>query len=66
MVACVGKDAPPDAIAVTQFVYEVGKFLSKRTQSGATGAPVILVHCTHGRDWHFRTGHGYTDNAQHV
>ena len=27
-VACVGKDAPPDAIAVTQFVHTVGRGVS--------------------------------------
>jgi mRNA-capping enzyme len=26
-VACVGKDAPPDAVAVTQFVHAVGKYM---------------------------------------
>ena len=50
-VACVGKDAPPDPVAVTQFVYVVGKFLAERAQRGSNG--VILVHCTHGYN---RTG----------
>ena len=45
-IACVGKDAPPDAVAVQQFVYEVGKFLSERARSGGKG--LVLVHCTHG------------------
>mgnify|MGYP006132026011 FL=1 len=45
-VACVGKDSPPDCVAVTRFVYEVGKFLSERSQRNSKG--VILVHCTHG------------------
>ncbi|ACO65748.1 mRNA capping enzyme [Micromonas commoda] len=45
-IACVGKDAPPDAVAVQQFVYEVGKFLSERAARGGKG--LVLVHCTHG------------------
>ena len=45
-IACVGKDAPPDAVAVQQFVYEVGKFLSERSARGGKG--LVLVHCTHG------------------
>ena len=49
-VACVGKDEP-DPVAVTQFVYVVGKFLAERAQRGSNG--VILVHCTHGYN---RTG----------
>ena len=46
----MGKDAP-DPVAVTQFVYVVGKFLAERAQRGSNG--VILVHCTHGYN---RTG----------
>lgn len=45
-VACVGKDAPPDCVAVTRFVYEVSKFLAERQVRRGNG--VILVHCTHG------------------
>lgn len=45
-VACVGKDAPPDAVAVTQFVHTVGKHLAELSHRGSKG--VILVHCTHG------------------
>ena len=34
------------AVAVQQFVYEVGKFLSERAARGGKG--LVLVHCTHG------------------
>ena len=50
-VACVGKDEPPDATAVSRFVYEASKFLAERAsrekKEGKRGG-VILVHCTHG------------------
>ena len=50
-VACVGKDEPPDALAVSRFVYEASKFLAERAsrekKDGKRGG-VILVHCTHG------------------
>ena len=57
-IACVGKDAPPDAVAVQQFVYEVCKFLSERKGKG-----LILVHCTHGFN---RTGAMLVHYAQRV
>ena len=47
-VACVGKDAPPDAVAVSRFVYEASKFLAQRGRDGRGKSGVILVHCTHG------------------
>ena len=51
-ITCVGKDAPPDAVAVSRFVYEASKFLAERAsekqKDGKRGAGVILVHCTHG------------------
>ena len=51
-ITCVGKDAPPDAVAVSRFVYEASKFLAERAsekqKGGKRGAGVILVHCTHG------------------
>ena len=47
-VACVGKDAPPDAVAVSRFVYEASKFLAERSRDGKGKNGVILVHCTHG------------------
>lgn len=50
-ITCVGKDAPPDAVAVSRFVYEASKFLAERASAkngGKRGEGVILVHCTHG------------------
>ena len=48
-IACVGKDAPPDAVAVSRFVYEASKFLAdQRGKAEKRNLGVILVHCTHG------------------
>ena len=32
-ITCVGKDAPPDAVAVSRFVYEASKFLAERASA---------------------------------
>lgn len=45
-VPCVGKDAPPDPVAVSRFVHVVGKFMAERAQRRGNG--LVLVHCTHG------------------
>ncbi|CAL6302367.1 unnamed protein product [Bathycoccus prasinos] len=48
-IQCHGKEGPPDALAVSEFVFTVKKHLSDLGSiTEMKNTPTILVHCTHG------------------
>jgi mRNA-capping enzyme len=48
-IQCHGREGPPDALAVSEFVFTVKKHLSERgSVTEMKSGPTILVHCTHG------------------
>jgi len=48
-IQCHGKEGPPDALTVSEFVFTVKKHLSDLGSiTEMKNTPTILVHCTHG------------------